>query len=187
MSKIESEVKPIIYSMLSGDRITLTVEEQEVIVRWASLKIMVLDLSDPKYAVVTRRDCAEFMSMRKTKTKFTIYVGRCIVPSWQVNLLKFSATISKNPAIKTTSPKNIQTTTFGFGGLLFYCIAHRVPSSIDLADISFADPRLPAFPSDQAILWPPEKPLGEGQVKTVAYSLVDFMDKPYVKWARQSM
>ena len=180
MSRLEEEAKQIILAMISENIITLNVQEQKKIARWAMLKVIVLDQSAPRDAVVDRRDCAEFMAERETSANFTIFVGRCISPRWRLNMLKFSVAMSKTP-ISLSSPKNVQTTTFGFAGILFYCVVHTAPS-LDLSDIMVIDPRCPFVPTDRDMLWPPEQPLDEAEANSLAYSLFDFLDRPNIAW-----
>jgi hypothetical protein len=52
MSQLEEDVKQIILAMLSQEPISLDVREQEKIARWAKLKVIVLDQSGPRDAVV---------------------------------------------------------------------------------------------------------------------------------------
>jgi hypothetical protein len=181
MSQLEEDAKQIILAMLSQEPIILGVREQEKIARWAKLKVIVLDQSAPRDAVVDTRGCAEFMAMRETVTKFTVYVGRCISPRWHLNMLKFSVAMSKTP-IPLSSPQNVQTTAFGFAGLFVYCVSHTVPL-IDLSNIMIADPRCPVMPSTIDMPWPPEQPLGEVEANTLAYSLFDFVGAPQFVWA----
>ena len=180
MSQLETDVKPIILAMLSGERVAISAKEQAALARWIMLKVIVIDQSIPRDAVISAHDRMEFMAGRAAEASFTIYVAHCISPRWSLNMFRKSVAIAK-AATPVSSSKNVQTTAFGFGTLFCYCVVHTVPE-IDLTRIMHTDPRTPSIPSDECLMWPPETSIGEEEANEVAQSMHEFLFGPNIRW-----
>jgi hypothetical protein len=129
MSQIESAVKPILVAGIHGMELNLDREQQRNLATWVCLKAVVCEHSDPVLASTPFVDRHTFYTDRIIPDYFRIYIGAHSTSSvtW---LCRHSATLSLS---KTPSPplldglqRNVQTTTFILGRLLFHVLAARV-------------------------------------------------------------
>jgi hypothetical protein len=140
MSRLESTVKPFLVAGLTGKDQTLESADLAEIARWTCLKSMLAEHSDPTLASTPAIDRAAFFSGSVIPNYFRIYLGAQSTPSitW---LYRHSATISfsstVNPPLLDGLQRNVQTTTFILGRLVFHVLAARVDAFDADREISY--------------------------------------------------
>ena len=163
MSQIESAVKPILLAGVHGVELSLDREKQRNLAAWVCLKAMVCEHSDAKLASTPFVDRHAFYNDRLIPEYFRLYIGAHSTNSvtW---VYRHSATISfdrtTRPVLLDGLQRNVQTTTFILGRLLFHLLAARVDGFGLDTDLIY--PGLTG-------LWP----AGDGEIKTKDLRLLD--------------
>lgn len=132
MSRIETEVKPILSALISGKPLLLTEEYQLILATWISLKLLIAEHnifdghpSDPIFSQEVRN---EFITTKKTPYGFRIWIASHSSAAWQTRYFvqtgTFNYSTSSVPVTTKDRPKrNVQIFSWGIGSIVIYAIA----------------------------------------------------------------
>lgn len=129
MSQLEESAKPILLRGFSGQPFCLSQDEQDVLSRWACLKAIVAENSEPELATTPAEDRRVFFETQAPPSYFRVALGIHATSSqtWCVRkamAISFSRMIQ--PPLLDGLKKNTQLLTFIFGALVFQVLAARV-------------------------------------------------------------
>ena len=155
MNNLEKAVKPILSRVMLGQAIKLDKLVQATLVRWITLKIIVLQhdviggsRSLPSFQVGER---VRFKNTLLPPANITIWIGYCGNGLWSEKAYRFSTSYGLNgPPPPPTVPKNLQSFTFGVGDLLIH-VQHILEPMLQVA----FGPQL--VPLNLQRLWPYER------------------------------
>jgi hypothetical protein len=130
MSHLQSKTKPILVPLLDGKRFLLTNKQQLQLATWATMFVMVAELSLRKkeLAAVTQGERSEFKRTRKPLKNWKFWIAAIDHPDWIGRYVHTSMRVaSKRQASKTTEGvipvPNTQTTTFVVNKLYIHTIS----------------------------------------------------------------
>jgi hypothetical protein len=130
MSRLETQVKPIILPMIQGTGGALDAVSQELLARWISMKAIVTEYSQHAQRLTPSDDRAALMNNYEIPRYFFIRVGRN-ASQWRMSFMRHSTSISiTRPPIAPQmagTERNIGQITLMFDALVIQVLAVRVP------------------------------------------------------------
>ena len=129
MSKLEETAKPILLRGFSAQPFSFSQSEQDILCRWACLKALVAENSEPELATTPHADRRDFFETQIPPPYFRIALG-IHTTTFQTLCVRRAMTISFSnviqPPLLDGLIKNTQLLTFIFGTLVFQVLAARV-------------------------------------------------------------
>jgi hypothetical protein len=178
MSRLETEVQPILTPMIQGEATALDAQQQRQVAEWVALKVMIADHAKSDDYVISKADRYAFRNIRRIPSGFEVRLGRCGQERWNSCFFRVAAFRGEQThTLRIAPPKNIQSVTFGIGELLIFAFVSPDPTITTSNKIS---PLLPLlWPSHHAeFSWPPESVLSAAQADNLAHSLEQLMNYP---------
>jgi len=179
MSQLEERAKPLLLPGLTGNDVSLSPADQQILSEWAFAKALICEHSAKGLALTPAEDRIAFHKSRKVPDYFRIYVGTHSTESitW---LLRYSCTISFSPTIQPPLldglQRNAQTITFVVGSLLFHVLSARVANFRFDTDISYpALAQLATTAVGISLRTTVMRKLNEQEILTLTMSLENFL------------
>lgn len=183
MSKLETEVRPILEPILQGMSLNLAPEDQHVLSKWVALKVIVGEHSEGNTHVTPYRDRESLMKEGKVPDYF--YICICSHASkhnaaWLRT--SYTLSLSKNgpqPPLGNRT-RNSQSIGIIVGPLFIWVLAirHNNISSDKFVCYNKVAPIYPA--QDKNIVWPTNDVLTDSQMSTIVYSIEEMKGGPNV-------
>ena len=126
MSQIENKAKPNLLHLIEGSQTMLSQEGQDRIARWVSLKLMIMEHTEPA-AIISTKECMEVFKVDwSPPIGMHIWAGDCGQAHWVSAFFRTAATVTDSPLnIPPIEPdgtrrKNAHYVTFGIGRAFFF-------------------------------------------------------------------
>jgi hypothetical protein len=182
MSRLETEVKPILIPMLLGEPVVLTQRQQRTLVEWIALKVMVAEFSRGDDIVISEEDRVVFKGSRQIPVGMQIWLGKCGEERWHSGLFRQAVILSLPHQSIDRSRKNTQTVTFGIGQLLVFVLLTRVPDLLRFSSQMLAKMEILWPLGHQDLSWPAKPALSVAEADHLAQSLDHLSGQPGVVW-----
>jgi len=183
MSKLESNAKPILRKMLTGEIVSLAESQQHLLSRWIAMKAIIGEHAGNKIHVTPTMDRLLVRSQSKIPEYFAIYIGRQGTES-NTSWVRISQTLALSP--DGPSPKlegltrNTQSIAFLCGPLFIYVLAIRL-DGVDAANFVNFEKLLQLWPIKHTTIdWPATPVLTPVEMGRIAYALEDMKYLPNV-------
>ena len=130
MSQLESAAKPTLIALINRSNLTLSSKDAQTLALWVSVKTIVGEYTNENTALTIFNDRQLLGTLNTIPKYFRIFIGYHSLET-QAAYLRHSTTVSTdvagpNPPLPNSITRNIQTTCFLVGPLIFYAIAARV-------------------------------------------------------------
>jgi hypothetical protein len=183
MSDLETDTKPILSKLIATQNHVLEKQEIEQLIKWITLKVLVLEHSQRKDAVTPFFERKAFKESFRMPSNFRIWIAKCGVSGWEGTFWRDASTVSTNEELPATGiDKNIHSITFGFGDLLVHVIHTSLKDlKIDL-DVSVPDCIYSLYPYSSPISWPPSKSLSSDEAHRLTKSLPTYLKSRIKGW-----
>lgn len=185
MSELESEAKPLLVKVLNTDHLTLNENDQNVLARWISMKVIVGEHAESDIYVTPIEDRDVLRTKGKVPEYYAIFIGSHTHES-NSSWLRISQTLAvsskgPNPPLGKLK-RNSQSITFTCGHLFVYVLAIR-ESAIDTSEFFTLPNLVQIFPiQHHEVNFPPDKTLTDSQMGNIAWALDDIKDKPNTRY-----
>ena len=127
MSGLETEVKPFLGPMIEGRTVTLTKVQQVSLAAWATLKAMVAEHHHERSKVALPPEYEHLMCHRQPPTNWLVWVGSHNSVEWRAQYHHEGLTVPLPglpfKTVDGAAIRNLQSTTFGFGPVVFYAVS----------------------------------------------------------------
>jgi hypothetical protein len=171
MSRLETAAEPILTEMMWGKRMTLRKQAQRTVACWAAVKTAVYECTVRPHAVIPEGDRRHLVLHGEPPERFRIQIAHHNDAYWWRGIHRYSNALTM-PLLPTSGRKIIQSTSIGFGHILFYVVttaANCEPVPISRGGFS----RTPLlWPYRGPIAWPPVA-LSDEEVELFTRSLRD--------------
>ena len=186
MSKLESEIKPILTGILTHENLELCSQKQEILARWIALKSIIGEHSEQETHVTPQAERNLFRTQKNIPDFFAIYIGKHNEKA-DTAWLRTSQTIARSP----TGPnpplgdlkRNMQSIAFICGPLFVYVLAIR-EDGIKATEFLNLPELIRIFPTQSdKIIWPPNNTLTSKDMGLAAWALDEMKNLSNVKYA----
>jgi hypothetical protein len=161
MRRLESEAKPILVPLMTGTPLTLTPEQQLIIVRWFAKTVIIHEFLDkgPYYFQPDERKALESGLVVPSPTLF--FLGRYAGPK-PVTTYAIHIPLTAGANTDRATPVNAYAATFTIKQLALQVFSLRVPPQLPFNNIAInlpgnlGDMALQVWPViDESLRWPP--------------------------------
>jgi len=174
MSQLEESAKPLLLRGFDAETFTLTPKDQGLLSRWACMKAMVAEQSEPDLATTPAIDRLAFHDTQVPPFYFRVTLGVHVTSS-QTWFLRRTMTLSFSPTVQPPLvdglEKNTQLLTFIVGRLVFQVLSARVQNfrlfhDVPLSNLAVIHPSFPLpLASDKL------KQLGTEELRSAVFAL----------------
>jgi hypothetical protein len=172
MEGIESETRPILTPMIQHESVNLDPCDQEVLARWATLRVMMAQYMFPpeKHRPIRPERYHRFYEAKELPPKAQVWIARRNGEGpWPTHCVHKELFI----ATPKSSGPNAYITAFAVGHVAFVYWGHEVKDGATLRIGKGMKPfLLPIWPEIDPIRWPPVGLLGETDIDAVVENLV---------------
>jgi len=187
MSELENNVKSTLLKLIKGEPKTLNENDQEILSRWISMKVMLGEYAEKGIHVTPKNDRHLLKDKKKIPEYFAIFIGTHDSNS-DTSWLRISDTLALSPA--GPDPKlgnlkrNTQSVTFLCGRVFIYVFACR-ENGIEPTEFVQINSLQRIYPNKNSnIYWPTDKILTEREMSEIAWALNDLHKMPNVRYKR---
>jgi hypothetical protein len=159
MSQLESEVKPIVESILDGKLDAIDTSAQSTLAAWAVKTAMVLEALDPNRPWFYSAEERDQMRMaRSLPHRTSVWIAKCVNQRDVYSAAKDHRSNSGDDSVRAFS------VTMAFGSLAFQVVTVKTPDAIpvnvavtyDVSDGPWDQTLVQVWPtSDMPRIWPP--------------------------------
>lgn len=150
--------------MIEGRPVTLLRAGLKALSEWVALKIMVAEHDQPGVWAITPADRWAFFSDRTIPQGLSVMLYQCGQGTWRSYYRRNAITLLSNPPPPPDFDpkiKNVATTTFGIGDVLFSALYRRPEVSLELVQNDYCAQLIPS--NADRLAWPlPERLTGDG-------------------------
>ena len=183
MGTLEEQARPFLETMLLGKPAVLDPKAQELVARWVTLKMMVIDLATPADTVFLAEDRAKFMKLGTIPIGMKIWLFPYSGADWRSAMRQDSYLIGTSPVglPHGSLAKNTKSLTLGFGALLIHAFFTHLARFDDYATIDFEGSVAHLWPMRRKVLaWPPGAALTEAGAGYVSENMARLTRSPKV-------
>lgn len=179
MSRLEESAKPVLQRLILGVEQTLTEDDQRLLVRWVTLKMMVAEQLHPEHAVFGQADRTAFMETREPPSSLQVWIARCGKLAWASAYRRRAATFTRpNAPPPPRNTKNVQSMALGFGDLFVLAVHGLLNQGVEVElEVAF----FPVSPFLGAVRWPPGFRISAEMALAAADILDDLSQRPGVE------
>jgi hypothetical protein len=190
MSTIDNEAKSVLSFLILGQPAIVTLNSAKLIARWACMKMMVAEHSQPLDVCTPQYERDHLRNNREPPPNWKIWIARHDGVSWRANYVRHSGTFTFPPEVPQVKEggrfaNNTHAVTIGIGQLLIHAISSAA-RGVDL-DIprEFMRHMCRVWPADAGFMWPPGAMLSALGVAQLAHALDTLHLHPNVRWMEE--
>lgn len=168
MSRIESDVKPILQPLMREEPRQLSTTDQETLATWVCLKNMVAEFSDPTTRATSAADLDRMFAEHRPPTGATVWIGEHVSTEWILRYRHQGMRISHGSVQPTDDPPmNGQATSLGVGRVVFHLLT--LPADFLYGGTPVPNGRIATrikqiYPTSSPLDWPLAKTLSDQDV-----------------------
>jgi len=188
MSILESETKPILTKILKNEEVVLHENDQEILAKWITMKVITGEHADEGICVTPKSDRHSLRTQKKIPEYYVIYIGKhnhASDSAW----LRISQTLAlspdgPNPPLGSLN-RNTQSVAFICGPLFVFVFAVR-EKGINSTEF-FNLPKMERiFPiNNKEVRFPPTEILSSIDMGKIAWALDDMKNMNNVKYIEE--
>jgi hypothetical protein len=184
MSSLETDARPHLTQLITGDHIVLTDTVRMKIAEWVVMKVLVAEHSfyfdHPADPIFDQKARAEFRESRTIPAHFRIWIALQNGTKWVTGFHRYATglglTATLPPPPLRARTKNVQTVTWGIGKLLIYLNAVTDPAVHDRLELKRMEPLLGLWPLTSAdVVWPPRFFVKDAYIDKLSMALEEFV------------
>jgi hypothetical protein len=132
MSRLQTETKPILLPLLTGQSTTLYRKQQTILARWIAMSIMTADFRPPADPAISQGERARVMAGNRVGSNWRIWIGNYERKRWPaffthhtipINSPRYGISVSeRDPPLPNT-----QSSSFVVGPLFIVAISSAIP------------------------------------------------------------
>jgi hypothetical protein len=183
MSRLESEVKPFLLSLLHGEVLTLAEDDQNTLANWITAKTIIAEFDDAPSAATTKEERTTFFETRSPLPNWRIWIGTYAGDGegqWRNRYLHHGLDVASRTEYPYSGKrrKNTQITTFVGEKLLVHVFSSSFRAAIphDLDAPSKALLRQ-VHPFEKSFDWPTAPPISNDDAERIGHWLLDLLPK----------
>lgn len=189
LSVLEGHAKPILISLIRGEKCRLGPDDLNILSTWAAKTAMTAEYKQPRPDGTTQEERAFLKQKKRPPPHWLVWVAAYDGTGWDdLTLFQSRGNLRESPIHRSGAAVHyIQATTFGMGHVIFHIIGTTWPESEAVFRGRENSGLIRVWPSyPRSVLWPPTTNLTDPQVGEVAHVLNRTFDNslnPLARWS----
>lgn len=170
MSRLDEKAKPILRSLVNGEKVEITTDSQAALAAWAAKSTITAEFLRPNEVAISESDRHHLMTNLEPSSQWKILIAPYHGALWYTGYHHFPIRLGPAGDVQT-GPKNTQNTLFGLGRLLIYVVTFPHNFSFQPEGPGFQSFRQIWPLTGRVISWPTERFVDDVAAWKVAGSL----------------